>query len=254
MKKRFLSARILSGLLFVTGCASECLAQRPGVVPTPSRLAGGWAAVAVTNHEVVAAASFALSTEERALQRTGFLRLPAQATLVKIVNAQEQVVAGLNVRLCMQVHVNGTTKEAAAVVFCALSGKCELTSWNWGITIFEPPSGIVGRVDERRMSDTWNVDIFSDRGDRIACLQTDRNGAFSVDLEPGDYVLTPTLYPRLPPPGQVSPMYVLAGPSTPVKVVAYRMTYVVLPISIALASRSVLQESGASAAGADTNK
>jgi len=56
---------------------------------------------------------------------------PAHLTLVSIVGAKQQVVAGMNYRLQLKVDLDGTPREAEAVVWRKLSGEYKLTSWNW---------------------------------------------------------------------------------------------------------------------------
>lgn len=59
---------------------------------------------------------------------------PTKLELVKILGAEEQVVAGMNYRLTLKVTVNGTEKQAEAVVWWQAWRKpapYELTSWKW---------------------------------------------------------------------------------------------------------------------------
>jgi hypothetical protein len=68
------------------------------------------------------AAAFAI----KAKQKKG-----AKLSLVKILSAQQQVVAGLNFRLALKVKVNNSERNAEAVVYRNLSGEHKLTSWIW---------------------------------------------------------------------------------------------------------------------------
>ena len=123
MKKCCLPIFVMGSIVFIALCACERLAEKP--------IPGGYYAVSVTNAEVVAAADFAIKAEETTMQGNN---PSATLTLVKILSAQQQVVAGMNYRLHLQVKVNGTEKKAEAVVWWQAWNKQEpykLTSWNW---------------------------------------------------------------------------------------------------------------------------
>jgi hypothetical protein len=53
-------------------------------------------------------------------------------SLVKIVSAEGQVVAGTNFRFCLDVRRKGQAEQARTVVFQGLNGKMQLTNWTWG--------------------------------------------------------------------------------------------------------------------------
>ena len=55
----------------------------------------------------------------------------SKITLVKIVRARRQVVAGTNYCLDLTVDMGDHEKRAQAVVWKKLSGEHELTSWTW---------------------------------------------------------------------------------------------------------------------------
>ena len=88
-------------------------------------LVGGYAEVAATNAQGVAAAEFAVRTLAAMPDR------PAAMSLVEVLSAQRQVVAGTNYRLRMKVKVDGTDKEVEVVVWRKLSGEHTLTSSTW---------------------------------------------------------------------------------------------------------------------------
>lgn len=123
--KTILISACLVGFIVVAGCATA--------VPTQSPLLGGYASASVTDKQVVAAADFAVKAEAKAMQeRKG--ALPATLTLVKVLSAQQQVVAGMNYRLRLKVRLSGKDKEADAVVWWQgwrVPEPYELTSWNW---------------------------------------------------------------------------------------------------------------------------
>jgi hypothetical protein len=84
-------------------------------------LVGGYSEVPTTNEQVIAAAQFAVRGGQWA----------AIISLVEILSAQQQVVAGMNYRLRLKVKVDGKVREAVAGVWRKLDGKHELTSWTW---------------------------------------------------------------------------------------------------------------------------
>ncbi len=80
--------------------------------------------VSVTEPQVIAAATFAIKAQATKKKGTKLL-------LVKILGAQQQVVAGLNFRLVLKVKMNNTEKDAEVVVYRNLSGQHKLSSWIW---------------------------------------------------------------------------------------------------------------------------
>ncbi|MGA7828750.1 MAG: cystatin domain-containing protein [Geobacteraceae bacterium] len=112
-------------ILFSSSFIVACIAQ-------PPRL-GGYVKASRTQQEVVDAADFAIRAMEKAMQEAK----GGQSTtlkLVKILRAEEQVVAGMNYRLTLKVKVNGIEKRAEAVVWWQAWRKpdpYELTSWTW---------------------------------------------------------------------------------------------------------------------------
>jgi hypothetical protein len=124
MKTILISACIVGSIL-LAGCATAGRTQPP--------LLGGYAAAAVTDKQVSAAADFAVKAEEKAM-RAGKDAQPATLALIKILDAQQQVVAGMNYRLRLKVRLNGEEREADAVVWWQawrVPDPYELTSWNW---------------------------------------------------------------------------------------------------------------------------
>jgi hypothetical protein len=96
-------------------------------------LAGGFARASVTNQEVRDAAAFAIQSQTKLMQG----QKDGQATtleLVKILAAEQQVVAGMNYRLKLQVKVNGRDKQAEVTVWWQAWRKpepYELSAWKW---------------------------------------------------------------------------------------------------------------------------
>ena len=105
----------IAALFVVFGSMSSATAQN---VP----IAGGYADASITDHEVVAAARFAVKAEGR---KTG-----APVALLSIERAEQQVVAGINYRLHLKVKTRGKTQNVTAVVYQNLKDKYSLTSWD----------------------------------------------------------------------------------------------------------------------------
>lgn len=95
------------------------------------RLVGGYAETSTTNAEVIAAAELAV-TAQTAEMRKG--DPAASLTLVKILSANQQVVAGMNYRMNLKVKTGGVEREAEAVVWWQAWNRqtpYRLTSWTW---------------------------------------------------------------------------------------------------------------------------
>lgn len=88
-----------------------------------SPLAGGYAQTQPTSKEAKLAAEFAVkhqaTTTGQALK------------LEKIVQSEEQVVAGMNYRMTLQVKDGSTPRLAQVVVYRSLAPQWVLTSWDW---------------------------------------------------------------------------------------------------------------------------
>lgn len=99
------------------GCASVVAAQQ----------VGGYKPADTNDQQVVAAAEFAVNTRKE--QEGGPL------SLVSIKSAEQQVVAGMNYRLCLEVKAADETdagvesQSVLTVVFQSLQRKYELKSW-----------------------------------------------------------------------------------------------------------------------------
>lgn len=72
---------------------------------------------------VNATANFAVTTEAA--------RCGRDLSLVRIVSAQTQIVAGINYRMILNVRDGGKRRDALVVVWRKLNGECRLTSWDW---------------------------------------------------------------------------------------------------------------------------
>ena len=84
--------------------------------------AGGYISMPVTSAEAQQNARFAVASRAK--------RKGQKIVFVKLLKAKQQVVAGMNYRLCMRVRVNGRIQTVTAVVFQNLQKRKSLTSWN----------------------------------------------------------------------------------------------------------------------------
>ena len=125
MKTKDIPTCIAAVLLLTAASPSTGLAQ-------PSRV-GGYATASVTHLEVVAAAAFAIKAQQNALQEKKDLQ-PPKLELVTILQAEQQVVAGMNYRLKLKVKLRGKEKTAEAIVWSQAWRKpnpYQLTAWTW---------------------------------------------------------------------------------------------------------------------------
>ena len=122
MQTKHIPVWIAGLVLALTICQSKSVAEK--TVP------GGWQTAPVTDQGVIAAAAFAVKAEEKALPGTKGEH-SARLTLVEILSARQQVVAGMNYWLKLKVKVNGKPREGETVVYRNLTGEYTLTSWTW---------------------------------------------------------------------------------------------------------------------------
>lgn len=90
-------------------------------------LCGGWSAVPITNAKVAAAARCAVQAQNAKAEHGA----TNAVSLIRITAARQQVVAGLNVAVSLDVKHGQKDRQADAVVWHKLSGEYELTSWKW---------------------------------------------------------------------------------------------------------------------------
>jgi hypothetical protein len=105
----------------------------PITAPAQQPKPGGYVTGAVANKEVVAAAAFAVNAQQKAMQEKKNVDSPT-LELVTILQAEQQVVAGINYRLKLKVKLNGKEKPAEAIVWWQAWRKpdpYQLTSWTW---------------------------------------------------------------------------------------------------------------------------
>jgi Aspartic acid proteinase inhibitor len=109
----------LAALFIILGSVSASFAQSDQIV-------GGYGDANVKDKNVIAAAKFAV--------KKGAVKEKATITLVSIKQAQQQVVAGLNYEVCLEINVKKSGKKAVkkyakAVVYRNLKNVYSLTSW-----------------------------------------------------------------------------------------------------------------------------
>jgi hypothetical protein len=108
-------------LIQIAGLALLLLVSAGGIggAGTP----GGFAPAKIDSDEVRRAAAFAVEKQAKAEG--------VALELETIVDAQQQVVAGMNYRLTLKLNSGGKTTDARAVIFRGLDQHYELKSWDW---------------------------------------------------------------------------------------------------------------------------
>lgn len=109
-------------LAMLTACTTQTT-PAPAPVPVtdenPPPLVGGFSPVAQDDPNVINAAQFALGTQGGSL------------TLRRILKAEQQVVNGMNYRLCLKVQDGDSEKTAEAQVYRSRQQEFTLSSWQW---------------------------------------------------------------------------------------------------------------------------
>jgi hypothetical protein len=88
--------------------------------------AGGYSKIAIGEEGVKEVAIYAIQKQKTAIKATG---KSDAISLVKIVEAERQMVAGFNYHLKMKVKTDKITTVVNIVVYDAFDGKKELISW-----------------------------------------------------------------------------------------------------------------------------
>lgn len=94
---------------------------------------GGYEPVKVSKEEVKKAATFAVEAQLKVLKKNKEEGAES-LELVEIVEAEQQVVAGINYKLTLKVKINGKERKVEAVVWWQAWRKpdpYQLTSWEW---------------------------------------------------------------------------------------------------------------------------
>ena len=92
----------------------------------PEPIAGGYAKISTKSREAKNAAAVAIRQHVAAHPKE-------KLTLVKVLKAEQQVVAGMNYRVCLAVlDRRGVRKTITAVVYHPVNKKERLTDWTTG--------------------------------------------------------------------------------------------------------------------------
>lgn len=113
---KYLLATVLMAVLVLAVGTSSSHAQD----------AGAYSKAETDDSEVAAAANFAMKAREKALRKTD---KDANVSLVEILSASKQVVAGINYKMLLKVNINYKDQIIEAVVWKKLSDEYELTAW-----------------------------------------------------------------------------------------------------------------------------
>jgi len=107
---------LLTALAFlILGAGAPTLSAQEGP------MAGGYSARPTNDRDVAAATAFAVRERRRQTRR--------RVTLLSVVSAEAQVVAGMNYRMVLNVREGGEVTSVTAVVFRNLRGRFSLESW-----------------------------------------------------------------------------------------------------------------------------
>ena len=119
MKKHFLIAATIAAFGLLTIGAAVCPAQSSDII------VGGYGETSTSNERVVEAAKFAVAAQSK-------MQKGDQLKLVSILNAEQQVVAGINYRMCLALTSNNAPEQASATVYLDLQNKFSLSNWTAG--------------------------------------------------------------------------------------------------------------------------
>ena len=97
-----------------------------GIFQVHAEVCGGYTKAETDDSEVAAAANFAMKAREKVLRKTD---KDAMVSLVEIISASKQVVAGINYKMLLKVNINDKDQVVEVVVWKKLSDEYELTSW-----------------------------------------------------------------------------------------------------------------------------
>ena len=84
-------------------------------------MAGAYGEASKTDREVIQAANFAVKQARREKHTA--------ISLIAIKSAQQQVVEGINFKLCLKVKIKGKVESVGTVVYRNLKNKFSLSSW-----------------------------------------------------------------------------------------------------------------------------
>lgn len=114
-------SRSVTSIFLLVFC---CLVFAAASASAQEMMTGNYRPVNKNDAQVKAAAKYAITAEAKRVKRG--------ISLVSISKAEQQVVAGMNYRVCMKVRDGRKTRWATAVVYRHWKGTRSLTSWDWG--------------------------------------------------------------------------------------------------------------------------
>ncbi len=97
-----------------------------GSFPIHAEDVGAYSKAETDDSDVAAAANFAMKAREKTLRKTD---KDAMVSLLEIVKASKQVVAGINYKMRLKVYINDKDQLVEVVVWKKLSDDYELSSW-----------------------------------------------------------------------------------------------------------------------------
>jgi hypothetical protein len=119
-----LESTLLKVLFFLAlACVSACSPDKPVDAPPTQAKAGAWAPADAFNPDVQEAARFAVQTF--AVQNK------ARVLFKEVGLARQQVVAGIQFELNLEVTAVGSARNSKAVVWRQLDGTYKLQAWDW---------------------------------------------------------------------------------------------------------------------------
>ena len=174
MKKGFQIANIVALAVLLIAGASVCSAQQ---------MVGNFRPTDATSQDVKMAADFAVKAENAK-------RAAADAFKLRTIKtAEQQVVAGLNYKMCLEVESGSEKEQATAVVYRNLQNKYSLTSWEGG-------NCASGETDEseEQSEETWKGKLQTGKTDSSIVYVGAESGdyaafCFSNDSEAGRKIL-----------------------------------------------------------------
>lgn len=159
MKKGFQIANIFALAVFLIAGASICSAQQ---------MVGNFRPADAASQDIKSAADFAVGAENAKRAAADAFKLRS------IEKAEQQVVAGMNYKMCLEVESGGSKEQATAVVYRNLQSKYSLTNWEGG----NCASGKTTGGAEEQPEETWKG--------KLEVGKTD-SAIVYVGMESGDY-------------------------------------------------------------------
>lgn len=106
------------------------LTSKTAISIASAQVPGGWTKASVKDEGVISAAQYAIKAEQKAMKEAGNAK---KLSLIKIQEAQSQVVQGVNYKLTLHVKIGEAERTAQAVVWVRQwlkeDERFQLTSW-----------------------------------------------------------------------------------------------------------------------------